>query len=1004
MDLQEIKRYSHRIDKIIVTNNNLYSLFEEIIFKVSLNDLYISNNEIVRFSLEENDNYIQHQRFDNDYYIRIPNKLNDVTYIYAHYFPSDLYTYDEDEEIFSVYDFNELKDIEPKDHYFNEPYTIEMDQEKYEWHIDNEGRLIVRSLLQDSINEYNDPNYKNYIEDFSNGINMTQKGFFPLSSKYRTKQNWEAPNIDNNIKPYWKEKTYANNEMPYWEVKIDKKGLTPLIAELENSNYDAFPLNVFLNYEYLPTSREYHQHYFGFESNPNVNNTECKTINVLEGTNINTVSARFGSKNNYRLINWSNPYSDDRSMYVPHGYEIPIDFNTFTPSNTTNNEPTCLWDKNICYDFWSYSANHNELDTEGYCTTYINLTEDNYYTLKYYMYIPSYAKVTNDSCYVQIISEPTDITTYEDEDDMVQYDDAIQAINSNENKVTYKLNDAFIKQDKVLRDQWIYHEIPFRAGKINQIKIIGPQTVNVNNNEDNTIFFAKMSLMAMEEYSPTLKYTNTGVYVTEQNQYAYKPASEEVCNQASQVKNNKLWETIEEKELPIPYNNIYISIDQGTYLEYDDYTGNLYFEHDDNERLKVIHNEVQKEKQYQDVKYRVSNNTAVIDNVNYNYIERKEIGASTSVINITRNDEWDNDCWYESPSETLYASYKDILVMTRSTNNKFKINIKDINNNLITNGSVHASIFKTKDREASVSAAEIDLKEKKNENGTIVWSNIDLTNLDYNEITGDSDYGNKYYLRFEYSNPCRNKTFIDFKPFYVIEEEINIDIKVNGESNIISRGYTIDDINDLPVKIEAYIKDNLNILKTDGYCELSIDDKVVQTTLVDMDGKADFYLDLEDFKDSCSTIKIEYYREYYHAISFIYFKICVDELLDVRPQIPIDVKIMNQDQTYTINNSCTIQTDDCLLCSINNNYHTEFSIIVYKNNEIFIPKRNIYAPNVTIDFFDSEYNNTQRTDTFKIITGDMVDINGEKITNKYRDYQKTFKVIRKDNITNIIVN
>ena len=75
MDLYTIKQYSHRIDKIIITNDNLYSLYSEIIFKVSLDDKHIQDNEIVRFSLEPNDNFIQHQRFDNDYYFRIPNVL-----------------------------------------------------------------------------------------------------------------------------------------------------------------------------------------------------------------------------------------------------------------------------------------------------------------------------------------------------------------------------------------------------------------------------------------------------------------------------------------------------------------------------------------------------------------------------------------------------------------------------------------------------------------------------------------------------------------------------------------------------------------------------------------------------------------------------------------------------------------------------------------------------------------------------------------------------------------
>ena len=40
MDLNTIKQYNHRIDKIIITNNNTYSLYSEVMFKVSFDNKY----------------------------------------------------------------------------------------------------------------------------------------------------------------------------------------------------------------------------------------------------------------------------------------------------------------------------------------------------------------------------------------------------------------------------------------------------------------------------------------------------------------------------------------------------------------------------------------------------------------------------------------------------------------------------------------------------------------------------------------------------------------------------------------------------------------------------------------------------------------------------------------------------------------------------------------------------------------------------------------------------
>lgn len=983
MDLNTIKEYNHRIDKISVTNNNQYSLYSEVIFKVNLDDKYINDNEIVRFSLQPNDDFVQHQRFDNDYYFRIPNVLKtdnneNITYVYAHYFPSDLYDYEEDDQIFSIYDFRELLEEHPVDHYYGDPYEIQINKEKYDWHIDEAGRLVVQSLLKNSVNNFNDPNYKNYITDDHTNNNMTEKGMFPLSSKYRAKQNWIAPNLNDEY-PLWEE--YQESNHPFWEARINRTGLSPLITNgVENDDWNGLPFNVYLNYEYLPTSREYHQHYFGFEPT----NNECKTINVFEGTNINTIDDKFGSSNNYRLITRDNPYDDNRSMYVQHGYEIPLSFQNFVPSQI-NSKPTCQFEKNLCDNFYEYSAtlSSSEINCgDGHCKQTIHLTEGDYYSLRFYMYIPSYAHLENcNTCYVTVTANPTDKFTYWEDlnDDMIQYDDTTREKTVDERAI-YKINDAFLQKDKQLKDQWIYHEIPFKAGDDNIITIVGPQTKN-NEDDDNTIFFADMSLFKMEEYSPTVKYTNTGLYIIEKDQYAFKSAAEELCDSIPITPDNKKWNA-EEKKLPQPYNQIYMVLDNDTYLEYDDSTTNLYFVHPDDEPLKITH--------------------YITDNEDY--------------IKIICDESFDNQAWYDTNETDLYASYKDFLVLVRGTNNKINIKVQDITGHPITNGSVKASILKVKNKETDSNATLKNLKEREVINGQVNWYGINLTDLESSGVFTEN--GEKYYLRLEYNNPCHNQPYIDFKTFYLVEEIMDMDITINGDYRnedqelIPGHNYWIrnaideyGEIINFPIQINAYITDQLGQEKLEGYCELSIDDIVIQTTLVDLDGKADFYLDFNDIHTNCQTIKIEYYTEYYHSVVFKYFNLCIDPSIDLRPAIPIDIKVLENGQTRTITDSYTIDYDDVLLCNISSNHHSEFNLKIEAKiddgNYSVIKQQNILNPNTEIEFFDMPYeDNNTHTLTYRITTGNQLTEYGTEVDNKYRSYSRIFKVFRNKNNSN----
>lgn len=1039
MDLNTIKQYNHRIDKIIITNNNTYSLYSEVMFKVSFDNKYLSDDEVIRFSLEPNDKFIPHQRFDNDYYFMIPNNLkktytvndDNIIFVYAHHFPNDLYEYEENEEIFSIYDFRELLEDHPHDQYFDEEYQKRVDSVNYKWHVDNYGRLVVQSLLKDSVNKFNDPNYKNYIEDDKNNINMTEQGMFPLSSRYRSKQNWTAPNL-NEPHSIWKEESNSRNRnmSPYWEAKINRHGLSPLITNgVENVAWDAMPFNVYLNYEYLPTSREYHQHYYGFE--PNINDTECKTINVFEGTNVNSLDNKFGSQNNYRLINYGNPYDDSHSMYVQHGYEIPFSFTNFT-----FDKQNCIWDKNICYDFWIYQPTNNDGLCNGYCQQSLSLIEGNYYTLRFYMYIPSYTRLDEncDTCYVSVIADVNNDLYWLD-DDMIQYD--YTTMEQNGDQAIYKINDAFLQKDKTMRDEWIYHEIPFKAGVTNTIKIVGPQ--NTYNLDENPIFFANMSILKMEEYSPTLKYTNTGLYVTEKDQYTYKPASEEQCIQGDfNHPDNKKWHSNNSIELPRPYSQVQMILDHDTYLEYDEKTSNLYFTHDKNEQLSIEH-------------YVDDNGDKLIITCDDSYGTKAwyyQHTKNNQTVYGDFNDEFildtNHDGNYEHLPSTwdtnLYASYKDYLILVRGPNNKFKIKVQDIIGNPIDTGSINASILTVINKETPNGATSKNLGVKNVTNGIVSWYGIDLTNLEHNDLSDLTEediirlqnevftsIGEKYYLRLEYNNPCHNKPYIDFKPFYVVNEEIDMSITINdkpcidnnnnlvpydihgnniyipGQQCCIREAIDADgNIINFPIKICAFINDQLGNEKIDGYCELSIDDVVTQTTMVDLDGKADFYLDLDDVKKGCQTIKIEYYREFYQSIVFKYFKLCIDPNIDLRPAIPIDIKILKNGRTESILHNCAIDYDDVLLCSVSSNYHNEFNLkIEQKINDgdyTIVAQKNIYNYNESIDFLDMDFEpNNYKTITYRITTGNRRENdNGAEIEDKYRQYSRTFKVFRTD--------
>ena len=76
MELSQIQQYSHKIVKVTINNKNQKSSYDYVTVKVHLDR---ETNETIRFSLTKTPaphEWFEHQSFDNDYFLRIPNKLS----------------------------------------------------------------------------------------------------------------------------------------------------------------------------------------------------------------------------------------------------------------------------------------------------------------------------------------------------------------------------------------------------------------------------------------------------------------------------------------------------------------------------------------------------------------------------------------------------------------------------------------------------------------------------------------------------------------------------------------------------------------------------------------------------------------------------------------------------------------------------------------------------------------------------------------------------------------
>ena len=554
---QFIELYDHPILKITVNNENTYSSVKEIVLRITYDDL--KDDQDIKFTLKEKNSWLPCQRDLNDFYILIPNNLQQKTIIYGHIIPSNpdlIEPVEETQLIYNKYNFVELynhlinnpgvnkRSSQWSDKY-GEEYEIQSTIIDYDYDLDfdkkGNPRLTLQSKLNMSIDDVNNPNYKNYVET-SDGSNQTEKGKFPLSSRFRSKQNFEAPDIEKE-NPKWKTEIISEENLPVFEVRINRRGLSTLITNgvVTNDSLEQFPINIELNYDYLSTSREYHQHYYGLEGeNRNKETgaltTENKTINVLEGDKLHTLDSKFNT-NNYRIINWGNPYDNRHSMYVNHDEEIPISL-----ANGWKNQND-LWYRNVCYDYYRLVGGKDGITSKKI----VNLEKDREYSLCFFMFIPSYT--TKSDCSVSVIT-----------------------LDENNIHKLYNIDSIFLKE---FTNEWIYHEIPFIADKTNTVEIVTPP-------EGESVFFTNMVIKKMPRYTPTLQYTDRGLQVLDTDSEGklhntFKSVNEEKDPEMLRFQPDENVEYIStNKILPTPFTDVIINTELDYDLIYDDISKNLY--------------------------------------------------------------------------------------------------------------------------------------------------------------------------------------------------------------------------------------------------------------------------------------------------------------------------------------------------------------------------------------------------------------------------------------------
>lgn len=909
MELSEIKKYTHKINKIYVQNSNIISQYQNVIIKIHIDDK--KNNEIIRFSLSYDSDWLNHQELNDDYFLEIPNKLNDILILYVHYLPVALYDYLEEQQVFSIYNWNDI-------------VNNNISASNYQYHINDNDELIVQSILHDSIDNTKNPNYKHYTKLYQDNqiSNETESGFFPLSSRYRGYSYLNAPDLNIDI-PYWQHSNDIpsnckdNNRSPYWEVKISRENLSPLIGDTQDDKY--LPINVYFNYEYLPSSTEYHQHYFGFEPIQSNNNT----FNVLDSEELININNAFGSDSTYRIIHQGNPFDDQHTITIDHTEENIIDLSHGVPFKE-NNKPTCKWERDTCNNFWVYTPLN-----PGYVSIKTDLEENATYKLQYYIYIPSDTNVENDSCYISV-------EHIDNNGNLVGISDLI-----------HNNQHFFIQQDKKLRNQWIYHEIDFTAEYDNRIIIKGPQ----HHNEQDVIFFTNLQIIKVNKHSPVLKYTETGLYLTESSEYTKKSISDNNINCTPiPINEDTIKPWVKKNNLPTPTADVLIYIDDDFDIYYNESTSELLW----------IPNKINIQYDNDELKYSIN------DIISFEY------DTDNTLLNVKK------------PHTKHFIN---------GPNNSFTVSVKDKIGNKITSGKIKCAITDSQDS-ISNNNTIIDLGiNELDANGYVYYQNINLAKLQPTKKT--------YYLTVIYINACDKQQKIYTKQLLFDKEYINIyayidnstshnpniidinslkirygqdnirnilannqiyqicNLKWYNENNAETYQFTnkIHTIEDLPIHIGVKLYNQFMNIIQEGYCELSVNDRTVQSSSINSNGIADFYLDYEDIYGTLSynnyndiyqqNIKIECFDKKGQFLDYIYFNIQYDieHEYDTRPAVPIKIYNMFDEDNSLFLSPINMNKKDALLINIDTEDYTDFHLkIIRKKNNI---QQTILSTNIT---------------------------------------------------------
>ena len=876
MDLELIKQYTHKIKKIHIINTNRYSLYDKVVLKINIP---VKDNETVRFTLKENSDFIEHQQKNNDFFMRVPNNLVGVdgkptiTTIYAHFFDKELYQYKEGKQVFSEFDFSQLEEVATIQ---SSGYQLSVDK--------NKKTATVKSKLNNSIDNYKNPNYKHYTTSNISSERIVQ-GHLPTSSRYGFDGYHEAPSLLNQGPQRWT--TLLNKELPYWEAHIHRDDLSPLISDgVENTNEDT-PINVFLNYNYLPTSTDYHEHFYGFEDSLEYNQ---KYFNVFEAENIDVVSSNFvrNNYNNYRIVQLSNVYNDKYSMYISKGNIIFVDLDNVMTEH-------CGLNYNQCYGYYTYQP----LGSPNRASKVIQLKKGSIYTLKYFIYIP---------------------------DEMLDTEDVHIGVNDE------KIHETFRKQDKLMREQWIYHEVPFISKGTDVIYIYGPMTVK----ENNICHFVNVTIEEMKEYSPTIKYNQKGIYLFEEDKYTSRPLTNDVdidSDVSTELPSRWL-----EPQLPLIHKKVYFIFNRNKSIYYEQRQKNLYYMYDDEDDFRIQYN-------------------------NYDLL-------------ITKDDDFK---MYMNDGYDIIAEYNTNMIFTQSIGNHFSAMLKDLNGNNVYNGTVEAAIHDSKlDEDDDLTTALKYLGQREVKDSYVEFNGLDFSNL---ELENDED--TMYILHLKYVNQCGDVSFA-YETIILQKTIITLTPMVRFNAINTNQTLTISENKQLPLQIQCEVSNQLGTLVTSGYVDLSIDDEEIQSTIVDTNGIADFYLDLDDLKYGMQTIKLEYFTKNYHPVKYIYFK--VNNLIENKPTLPFIVKgIIQEEKTlpidieeYTIE-SRTItetQTYDYGFNPIFMNIDIDIpsgimndtlTLEIYRNNTLVKTYSMNYIPTDSIIFID-DVHDADTTDIVKYYT------------------------------------